>query len=314
MKISIIIPTYNRKDLLKQCLDACLSQSLAPFEIIIGDDSTDTETEVFIGEFRETSPIKIIYFHHSPSLGQGKNVDQLIKQVNGSHICLIHDDDLLTPHCLKYLSEPFKEEPSLCVSFGKQFILGEDDQIDEEQSTQLNQAFYRTSDYSGVQKNALFSAILGQFPNNGFLIRADIAKDIGYMEAVTRFGDACDYGFGILIAEKYPDAKFNFTNDFTACYRTSNESIARGKIDNDAALTAFLYVSNLSEEIVNEFEIHQWLRSKVAPAIGNAINLRHTKLAFEWIFSKYHVGQLFTPGGIKRFAWGTLTALRYGLK
>jgi glycosyltransferase involved in cell wall biosynthesis len=55
MTISVVIPTYQRVDFLKECIESVLAQTLLPDEIIIGDDSNDFDTEVMIAEFRLVS-------------------------------------------------------------------------------------------------------------------------------------------------------------------------------------------------------------------------------------------------------------------
>ena len=46
--ISILIPTYNRLDVLINALDSVYEQTILPNEIIIGDDSTNDLTEKYI--------------------------------------------------------------------------------------------------------------------------------------------------------------------------------------------------------------------------------------------------------------------------
>ncbi|MBN2145531.1 MAG: glycosyltransferase, partial [Candidatus Aureabacteria bacterium] len=47
MKISVIIPTHNRFDILQKCLLALEKQTLdhSFFEVLIGDDGSTDETE-----------------------------------------------------------------------------------------------------------------------------------------------------------------------------------------------------------------------------------------------------------------------------
>ena len=46
-QISIIVPVYNVKEYLKECLDSLLSQSFKNYEIVLVDDgSTDGSSEM----------------------------------------------------------------------------------------------------------------------------------------------------------------------------------------------------------------------------------------------------------------------------
>ncbi len=46
--VSILIPTYNRPHYFKIALESALAQTYSNIEIIVGDDSTNNETEKLI--------------------------------------------------------------------------------------------------------------------------------------------------------------------------------------------------------------------------------------------------------------------------
>ena len=59
MKISVIIPTFNRKKTLERAIQSVMNQSLSPFEILIIDDGSNDGTEEWIKENFQN--IKYIY-------------------------------------------------------------------------------------------------------------------------------------------------------------------------------------------------------------------------------------------------------------
>ena len=48
MNISVVIPTYNRVELLKRSIDSVINQTIKPFEIIIVDDGSNDGTEAMV--------------------------------------------------------------------------------------------------------------------------------------------------------------------------------------------------------------------------------------------------------------------------
>ena len=46
--VSVIIPTYNRLELLKRAIESVKNQSYSNMEIIIIDGSTNNETQLFL--------------------------------------------------------------------------------------------------------------------------------------------------------------------------------------------------------------------------------------------------------------------------
>ncbi|BBM83650.1 glycosyltransferase family 2 protein [Candidatus Uabimicrobium amorphum] len=292
-RISICVPTYNRKKLLKKALDSCLAQTHLPHEIIIGDDSTNLETKLMVKNLQQEVPnINIRYFKHSSNLGQHKNAMFLIQKVEGEYLLILHDDDELEKEALADYLRCFSKCDDIVAVYGKQYFIDEQN-LPHGNSEDLNKLFFREKKYEGLQADSLKMAILQQF-NGSFMVRTDIVTQINYNDLGAIGQDAIDFFFGLEMA-KY--GKFYFLNKYTAKYRVGNVSVSNNK-KNNAGYNAFKYVfENFRGK---QPEIEMWLTRKSNVAVMQAINLKDKKNAFKWYFSKYHKSKIFTPGGIKR--------------
>jgi len=295
--ISVCIPTYQRPKFLKEALDSVLAQTLQPVEIVIGDDSHDDLTENLVLDIKKNCQIPISYNRHSPSLGQAGNVNFLYETAKGDKIVLLHDDDLLLPNALEDLNSCWDLHADLVTAYGKQQIISEEGVIDIEQSVNLNQMFFRTSDRSGLQKSAVEAALLHQFPNDCFMIIASAAKAIKW-RSYEEVGTGGDFDFGLRLSFEY--SNFFFLDKYTAKYRLSSVSISKSSNDDAAAQTFYLVLNtDVSEDLIwaKNYEL-----SRVAPiAIIQLINLGKKKQALDIYFSKYHpLSVRLSLGGMRR--------------
>jgi glycosyltransferase involved in cell wall biosynthesis len=221
MKISILIPTYQRLDLLIQALDSVMQQTLLPDEIVIGDDSKDTITEEYVlSTFIPKTDLKVRYFHHTPSLKQARNVDFLIKQASFELVLILHDDDLLMPRCLELLRKPLEKCPEAVASFGNQYFIMENGDLIKK-SEQFNAKYYRTPEREGIV-NGEWASVVQMFPNDAFLVRSKEARKIGYY-AEGRGGDAVDFYFGFRLGI---GNVYYYLNEYTAKYRFCDQSVS----------------------------------------------------------------------------------------
>lgn len=90
MKASIIIPTYNRAKILKECLEALGKQSVKDFEVIVVDDGGSDNTKEIVDSARG---LKTRYFRQKHSQ-QGVARNKGIKKAIGEYIFFIGDDIL----------------------------------------------------------------------------------------------------------------------------------------------------------------------------------------------------------------------------
>lgn len=104
-KISVIIPLYNRKNYIEDCISSALNQTFQDFEIIIRDDcSTDGVCE-FIEKIFSAEIVagKIKIFRNKKNIGESANLKKLFKDATGKYITILHNDDLYLKNALEYL-------------------------------------------------------------------------------------------------------------------------------------------------------------------------------------------------------------------
>ena len=55
-KLSIIVPTYNRANYLKECLDSIINQNYPNIEVIVTDDNSTDNTKEVVKEYIQKYP------------------------------------------------------------------------------------------------------------------------------------------------------------------------------------------------------------------------------------------------------------------
>ena len=53
IKVSIIVPTYNREKYVKRCLDKLINQTLTDIEIIVIDDGSIDNTKNIVKNYKD---------------------------------------------------------------------------------------------------------------------------------------------------------------------------------------------------------------------------------------------------------------------
>ncbi len=121
MKTSLIISTYNRPDALRLCLTSVLEQSMAPSEIIIGDDGSTTETLDVIESLRRITQIPIIHVWQEDTgfrLAMIRN--KSVAASSGDYIIQIDGDLILHRDFIKDHVESSK--PNHYISGGRTYL------------------------------------------------------------------------------------------------------------------------------------------------------------------------------------------------
>lgn len=101
MKISIVIPIYNKEKYVEACFESLLMQDFDGFEIVAVDDgSTDRSGEICDHMAERDSRIRVF---HTPNGGVTAARRKGVEQATGDYIMFADADDLFTPNALSIM-------------------------------------------------------------------------------------------------------------------------------------------------------------------------------------------------------------------
>lgn len=116
--ITILTPTYNRKDLLSRVFESLCNQSCFDFEwLIVDDGSTDGTEQLVETKFKKPSSIFDIRYFKKENGGKHTAVNVGVKNAKGDYIVILDSDDELTSDAIEIISK-------YSVDIKKQEILG----------------------------------------------------------------------------------------------------------------------------------------------------------------------------------------------
>ncbi|WP_036479491.1 glycosyltransferase [Myxosarcina sp. GI1] len=88
--VSVVIPTYNRANILSQTVNSVLKQTHQNLEIIIVDDRSTDNTETVVSSINDS---RIRYFCHSTNKGGAAARNMGIEAAKGEYIAFLDSDD-----------------------------------------------------------------------------------------------------------------------------------------------------------------------------------------------------------------------------
>jgi GalNAc5-diNAcBac-PP-undecaprenol beta-1,3-glucosyltransferase len=151
---SIVIPTYNRANLLRPTLQSVLNQSFTDYEVILVDDgSTDDTEQVIKNEF--ITDKKLVYIRKkNEERSIARNTG--IAQAKGEFIVFFDSDDLMHPTHLATLYEAIQQHPH-CDMFATKYEYNRGGAISYNEIKNLAGGFY---DYQLLLKGNIFGVLI----------------------------------------------------------------------------------------------------------------------------------------------------------
>jgi len=106
LKVSVIIPSYNRAHIILNCLKSIISQTFANLEIIVVDDGSKDNTGDIISNCKDS---RIIYLKHDKNQGLPSARNTGIKASTGDILAFLDTDDVWLPKKIEETVKVFGE-------------------------------------------------------------------------------------------------------------------------------------------------------------------------------------------------------------
>ncbi len=97
-KVTVIIITYNRSQLLKTAMQTVLDQTFEDFELLIIDDCSPDDTEDTVKSFHDP---RVRYVKHAQNQREGGARNTGMQHAEGEYIAFLDDDDEWLPNKLQ---------------------------------------------------------------------------------------------------------------------------------------------------------------------------------------------------------------------
>ncbi|MFZ5366161.1 MAG: glycosyltransferase family 2 protein [Patescibacteria group bacterium] len=110
-KVSVVVPTYNLKEILLECLDSIINQDYHNLEVIVVDNaSTDGTSEAVKKKFPKVKLIR-----NQKNLGVTGGANAGLKEATGDYIWLVDHDNILNPNMLSEMVKLAESDPKIGV-------------------------------------------------------------------------------------------------------------------------------------------------------------------------------------------------------
>lgn len=126
--VTIGIPTYNRKELLKRALDSALKQTYKNIDILISDNHSNDGTEEMMKEYVEKDS-RIRYFRQEENKGIGFQGKFLLENSIGEYYCGLCDDDYISENYIEECMNILLNNEDILVTYGTVKIIDEENKV-----------------------------------------------------------------------------------------------------------------------------------------------------------------------------------------
>ncbi|MBD2384418.1 glycosyltransferase family 2 protein [Cylindrospermum sp. FACHB-282] len=270
--VSVIIPTYNRPEYLKQAIASAVQQTYQNIEIIVSDNCSLEDPQQIVESFGDS---RIRFWRHKQNVGMIANQLSAFKMAQGKYVASLHDDDMWNEDFLAKLVPPLEANPELILAFCDQYIIDAQGEIKEAGTEENTRAYLRDKLAPGIHQpftkiglvDKSIATAAACVIRNHIIDWDSIPSEIGGMWDLYLTYLCCISGLG---AYYYPERLTQYRSHDLADTMISGSRNVRAKICK-AKTEMFCYQTLMLDSRLEEFKEHfeqQWLAANTTLAIG----------------------------------------------
>ena len=261
--VSVLIPAFNHEKYIQQAIKSIINQDYKNIELLIIDDGStdDTWNKIQEMKFLCIGRFVNIFFEKQKNNGVCTTLNRLIQKSNGEFILINDSDDQAKNNTLSTLVTYLLEHKEYVLAVGDNEIINQESKrIGWDESCQcvsLEDATYKTFgsflqkykkfDFNSDEFGKYRTFIKGNYIPNGYLIRADVLRNIGGFTTEAPLEDL----YLNLQLSKY--GKMKYFDEILFTYRWhDNNTVKRKAYMENITKQTYLYEKKLVENLKNK--------------------------------------------------------------
>src|SRR5690625_5141557 len=99
-RVSVVIPVYNTKEFIEDCIKSVLGQTYNDIEILLINDGSEQESEQFLEKIsNQDERIQLYHFRQRRGVGAARNLG--VEKASGEYIYFLDSDDYIPEKTLE---------------------------------------------------------------------------------------------------------------------------------------------------------------------------------------------------------------------
>jgi glycosyltransferase involved in cell wall biosynthesis len=247
--VTVIIPTYNRAELLTQSLDSVLQQTRPPDEVIVVDDGSTDNTAEVLERYGER-----VRCMRQENAGRSAARNRAMRALNTDYLWTMDDDDVALPDALEQHLNFLGKHPDIHFSYSSYYNFAGDAPPGQLSVKQLVEE-------SDIADEDMFISAMLCFPfhMNGMLVPAECYRRVGLFKEELKRNE--DYEMILRLTRHFRGAKLPGPTFCRRLYPRPAGGVGAGTFATDAEgeTTYWKYDRMVFADLRQTLPLHEYL-------------------------------------------------------